>query len=187
MQLPQIQMTSLMGKIAIEQSKGDMDIVQPKAEMTIEQPKAVLSMQTTKGTLTIDQSQAWEETNLMGPIRLSEKIAQEGKQAALEGVQRRAEQGAQLIDIHLGGNVIKEQAIQNGHPVYKEPQIAYIPSPLSVKIQYQKGQLQMDVETQKPIIDVKVNKPHINFQRGDVHVSVAQHPSLTIDFEHLYG
>ena len=185
MQFPQIQMTSQMGKIQIKQTQGEMEIVQPKAEISIEQPQAVLSMQTTKGVLTIDQTQAWEETNLMSPMRLSEKNTQEGKQATLEGTQRRAEQGAQLLDIHLGGNVIQEQAIQNGHPVYKEPQIAYIPSPLSVHIHYEKGQLQMDVETRKPLIDVTVHKPNIHFKRGDVDISVAQYPSLNIDFKHI--
>lgn len=183
MQIPQIRMTSQMGKITIEQTKGQMDIVQPKAELMIEQPNAEISIQTTKGSLTIDQTQAWEETNLMSTIRLNENFAEVGKQAALEAIQRRAEQGAQLIDIHHGGNVIAEQAIQNGHPTYKEPSIQYIPSPLAVKVHYEKGQLNMDVAPQKPVIDIQVSQPLIDYQRGDVRISMERYPSLTIELD----
>lgn len=187
MRLPEIRIASQMGKIAIEQTQGKQHISQPKASIAMSQPKAELSMQTTKGVLTIDQTQAFEEANLVGPLRYSEKIAQEGKRAVLTGTQRRAAQGSQLIDIHLGGNAIVEQAIQNGHRQYVAPSIKYIPSPFAVKTHYEKGKVMIDAQARDPIIDVKINKPIMDFQRGGVHVSMAQHPSLSIHFEHIYG
>lgn len=187
MQIPAIRIASQMGKIAIEQSQGKQHIAQPKADMSISQPKAAMSINATKGVLTIDQSQAWEEANLIGPLRLTEKTAQAGKQAALQATQKRAAQGSQLIDIHLGANAIVEQAKQNGHPQYMSPTIKYIPSPLAVKTHYEKGKVLIDVQAREPNIDVRVNKPAMNYQRGAVHISMAQDPSLSIHFEHIDG
>lgn len=183
MQIPQIRMTSQMGKIAIEQKAGNLDIVQPKAEVAMKQPKANISIHTSKGKLTIDQTQAWEEANLMSPLRLSKRHAQAAKQAVLGGIQKRAQQGAQLIDIHLGGNMIAQQAIQNGHRTYRPPSLTYIPSPLSVKTHYEKGQVTINVDAKKPVIDIKANQPVMQFNRGDVHISMKQHPFLMIEFE----
>src|SRR5690625_4931669 len=108
MKIPQIRMESQMGRIRIEQTPAKLDIRQPHAKQSIEQPKAEINITTTPGKLTIDQSQAWEERNLMNTLRLTEINAQESIRALQEGVARRAEQGAQLVKIEQGGNVIAE-------------------------------------------------------------------------------
>lgn len=182
MQIPTIHMTSQMGRIAIEQNEGTIEITQPNAEIHIKQPSADMSIHTRKGHLTIDQTQAWEETNLMSPIRFNKKHAQTSKQKALEGIQRRAQQGAQLIDIHLNGNVVAQQAVQNGYRTYKTPNLTYIPSPLAVKTHYEKGEVTTRVHVQEPIIDVQVNKPMMHYRRGHVQISMDQHPTLAIHF-----
>jgi len=185
-QFPQIQITSQMGKIAIEQQTSQMNIKQPKADMTIHQPKADMMIHERDGVLTIDQTQAFEETNLFGPLRQTKKQAQAGKQAALQATQKRAVQGSQLIDIHLGGSVIAEQAKQNGYNQYVPPSITYIPSPLAVKTHYEKGKVDLDVQVQKPQIDAIISKPMISAERGGVHIAMAQQPSLSIHFENVY-
>lgn len=182
MQIPTIQISSQMGRIAIEQNDGTLEITQPNAEMHIKQPVADMSIRTTKGHLTIDQTQAWEETNLMSPIRFNKKHAQTGKQKAIEGIQRRAQQGAQLIDIHRNDNVMAQQAVQNGYRTYKTPSLTYIPSPLAVKTHYENGEVEMSIHAQKPIIDVQINKPIMYYRRGHVQILMDQHPNLTIHF-----
>lgn len=187
MQFPQIRMESQMARIGLQQTNSFLEIEQPKADLSIEQPKAELSMETVKGKLTIDQTQAWEEMNLMNTFRLIEKFAQEGKQAALEGTSRRAEQGAQLIDIHRNVDIIAEQAVENGSRPYKQLSIKYIPSPFAVKIDYEPGEVMIDVTEKKPNIDVQVRKPEITFHRGGVEIYMEQYPELKIDFENLYS
>lgn len=186
LQIGQIQMTSQMGKIQINQKAGEINISQPKTGMAISQPQPQMSIQTTKGKLTIDQSQAFEEANLYGPLRATEKEAQTGRQVIQEGTRRRAAEGVQLIDIHLDRNQIAEQAKQNGHRQYTPPSIKYVPSPFSVKTNYEKGNLSIDAKANEPQIDVKVNKPVIDFRRGGVDISMAQHPYLSIHFENTY-
>src|SRR5690625_3084687 len=99
MKLPQIRLESQFASIGIRQHSGRQEIRQPKAEMTIQQPQANLSIETTKSKLTIDQTQAWEDMNLMSTARRIEVTAQEGKSALLEGMQRRAGQGDELMEI----------------------------------------------------------------------------------------
>lgn len=187
MQIPQLRMDSQMAKIKLSQIAGRLEIAQPKADLSISQPKARMSIQTAKGKLTIDQSQAFEEANLYGPLRAIEREAQAGRQAAQAGTRRRAAEGSQLIDIHLGSNQLVEQAKQNGHRQYIPPSIKYIPSPLSVKTNYEKGQVNIDAQQNQPQIDVRINKPTVDFQRGRVNVSMAQHPYLSIHFENMHG
>ena len=186
MQFPQIRMESQMAKIGIKQTPAQIELQQGKAQLTIEQPKADLSIRQPKGKLTIDQSQAWEEMNLESTKRLNEKFASEGIQAAYEGTAKRAEQGAALLDIHNGMDVFAEQAYQIGNPPMKTLSIKYVPSPFAVKLHYEKGDVEIDVKENKPIIDAHINKPDLTFHRGNVDITMEQYAQLTIDFDNLY-
>lgn len=186
MQFPQIRMESQMAKIGIKQTPAQIELRQGKADVTIEQPKAEMSIRQPKGKLTIDQSQAWEEMNLMSTRRLNEIYAIEGKQAASEGIARRAEQGAALLDIHNGTDMIAEQAYQISNPPMKTLGIKYVPSPFAVKLHYEKENVEIDVKDNKPIISAHINKPDLTFHRGNVDITMEQYAQLTIDFDNLY-
>ena len=187
MKFPQIRMESQMARIGIEQTSGKQEIHQPKAEMTIEQPKADLSIHAAQGRLTIDQTEAWEEMNLMSTMRFIDKTAQEGKQQLLEGVARRAEQGTELMRIEHDGQPIIDQALINGHRQQKSLSIDFIPSPFSVKINYIPGDLHIEATANRPHIHARQNKPEHYYERGDVHIYMEQYESLTIDFENLFS
>jgi len=184
--LPQIRMESEMARIGINQTMAQIAIRQKNADLSIRQPKADVSIQTTKGKLTIDQMQAWEEMNLMSTIRFTEKHAKEAIQLAQEGTARRAEQGAELLDIHNNGNTFAEQARQNQLPKMKTLSLTYIPSPLAVKSHYERGNVQIEVQENKPIIDVQINSPEYTYYPGNVEISMDQYPQLHIDFEPRY-
>lgn len=186
MQFPQIRMESQMARIGIVQNKAFIEQSQPKATLSIEQPKADMSIRQVKGKLSIDQSQAWEEMNLGSTQRLIEKHADESMRAASEGTARRAEQGAELINIHNGADMIAEQAVQNGGQPMKTLSFKYIPSPFAVKLHYERGDVEIDVNENKPIIDAQMNKPELTFHRGGVDISMEQYAQLQIDFDNLY-
>src|SRR5690625_3614036 len=170
-----------MARIGMEQRHAIIEIEQPKANVSIQQPKADVFMQKNRGKLTIDQSQAWEEMNLMNPIIWTEKIVHKASEMAKEGTARRAEEGAQLIDIHNNVNPFVEQAKINGHRQLKTLSIKYVPSPLAVKYSYEPTEVQIDVQENKPIIDVEINKPAVTFHKGEVNIWMEQYPSITID------
>lgn len=188
MKIPQIRMQSNMARIRIEQTPAQLDMKMGSGKLSIEQPPAELTIKSHKGKLTIDQTQAWEERNLMSTIRFNENHAKESRKALQEGVARRAEQGAELIKIETGANIIAEQAIQNGHPQMKQLIMKYVPSSIdSVKIHYEPGDVEIHVETRKPIIDSEIKEPEFKYFRGKVDITVEQYASLQIDFIDLFA
>ncbi|WP_106496668.1 DUF6470 family protein [Lentibacillus sp. Marseille-P4043] len=186
MQLPQIRLQSQMAKIQIQQTPARQEIRQPKADLSIEQPKADLTMKTKPAKLNIDQTQAWEDMNRMHVSKLIKKFANEGQQALLEGIGRRAEQGAQLMKIENKGNPIPQQAIANAFDGMKTLGIKFIPSQFSVHLDYQPAEVDIDVKPNKPIIDAKINKPTHQYERGSVNINMKQYQNLDIDFVHLF-
>ena len=187
MRLPQIRLESQMVQIKMKSSFGKQEIKQPKADLTIQQPDAQLSIETIPGQLTIDQTKAWEDMNLVSPLKSTELAAQEGYRALMEGIQRKTEQGDQLLQIESQGNVIVQQAIVNGHRQMKSLGVKYIPSHFSVEVHYQPSQLHVNVQTHKPIIDVVINKPEHRFDVGTVDLQIEKYNELNIDFTNLYS
>ena len=187
MQLPQIRLESQFAQIGIRQSSGNQEIQQPKADLTIQQPSAELTIRTIPSKLTIDQTQAWEDMNLMSIARRIETFAQEGKSGLHEGIARRAEQGTALMKIENGGNPIVQQAIINGHDQMKSLGVKYIPSHFSVKIHYQPSEVQINAQANQPIIEARANRPEHSYQQGEVDIHMKQYNHLDIDFINLFS
>ncbi|MDY0393235.1 DUF6470 family protein [Virgibacillus halophilus] len=185
MHFPRLRMTSQMGKIQIKQLPAIQEIRQPKAELSIRQPKAEVTMHTTPSKLTIDQTQAFEDMNLMNILRRTEKNAMEGQQAFIEGIGRRAEQGKQLMEIEKKGNPISSQAIANSEPADNGLGITFIPSHFSVKIDYAPAKLHMDVKTTQPEIQATPHPVEQVYKPGSVDMGMMQYPSLEIEVEGL--
>jgi len=186
MELPQIRMQSQMARISITTQPARQEIQQPKADLSIQQPHAEVSMRTTPSKLTIDQTQAWEDMNLRSVSRLTEKFAQDGKQAVAEGTGRRASQGTELMKIENKGNPLVSQAFQNAHEPPRALGIKFIPSLNAVKINYEPSKLDINIQPNKPIIESRVNKPEINYIPGSVDITLAQRESLEIDFVNIF-
>lgn len=185
MKLPQIRIQSQMAQIQIQKTDAQQKISQPKAELTIQQPKAVVNIETTPGKLTIDQTQAWEDMNLMHISKRIKKYADDGKAAVLQGIARRAQQGNELMRIENDGNPLMSQAVQNGHDQQKSLGITFIPSHFSVKTDYQPADVNINVQVNKPIIEATPRKPQFEYQPGKVETSLKQREQLDIRFTNL--
>jgi len=183
MRIPQLKMESTNAMIAIRQTASQLNIHQEQVEVEIRQPKADLQMKSKKGKLSIDQSQAFAEANLKSALRWNQDIAARGRQHASSGTARRARQGNQLIDIHKGANALVALAKENGHPPDKVMGIKYIPSPFSVKVHYEPGNIDIKVQSHNPQIDAHTKKTDIAANRGGVSISMAQEAYLRMFVE----
>jgi Family of unknown function (DUF6470) len=181
MKMPQLRMQSQMAQIEIQQTPGNQVIRQPKADISIQQPKPEIRMRTTPSRLTIDQTKAFEDMNLMNILKRNEKFAQEGKQAVLDGIARRAQQGTELMKIEHKGKPAITQAVQNAFPPMKRLGITFIPSPFSVKTSYQPSQLQIDVQTHRPITNARPKQVEHDYEKGEVNIRMKQYQHLTIE------
>ncbi|WP_080876230.1 DUF6470 family protein [Oceanobacillus timonensis] len=181
MDFPQISMHSQQAKIQIQSEPAQLHMSQPSGDLTIRQPAADITMRTSPGRLNIDQSQAWEDMNLLSAKQSIAKNAQDGKQAALQGTARRARQGDALMRIENDTNPIKSQAMENGFSHPKQLGLTFIPSPFAVETSYEPGELDIQVQVNEPVIEGNINKPMMQYTPGSVETSLAQHPNLTIE------
>lgn len=186
MQVPQIRMESTFAQLGLNIEKPVQQIEQPKATLSIEQPPAIMNIETVKGQLTIDQTRAFNEIGLKNVFKSIEEFAAEGYQAHLEGMSRRARQGDELMRIENGGNPIQSQAKENGERPYRELSIKFIPSPLSVDINYEPGRAEVNFEPQRPRIDAQINKPIHEYTPGKVSGYIERYNSLHIDYVNLF-
>lgn len=183
MNVPQIRLQSISAQISIHTTKGQQTIEQPKAELSIEQPKADLTIETTPANLSIDQTEAWADMDLKHISRRIKEAAQQGQQDVMAGIARRVQEGEQLKRIEDGGSPIAEIAKKRSQkPIYPF-NIGYIPSAGSVKTQYEPAKVTIDVKENKPNIDVSIQKPIIDYQRGYVEIELARRNELHINFE----
>ncbi|WP_243299772.1 DUF6470 family protein [Bacillus litorisediminis] len=185
MQLPQIRIESQLAILGIRTKNATQEIKQPHADVQIRQPKAELSIETKNGQLTIDQTKAWEDMKLYSPLRSIEVFAQEGKQAWLEGIARRAQEGNQLMKIENGGDAIADIAYQKVKPETLNYNIGWIPSHFSVRIHYEPGNVEIHAQPREPEINVIPQKPIISYTPGDVSYQLVQQPDLKIEFVNL--
>lgn len=182
MNIPQIRMESQFARISIEQTKPVQEIEQPPASVAIEQPPANLEIEQIPGKLTIDQSQAWEEMDLKSVFKRSAEYAQQGYQAWLDGMVRVSQQGDELMRIEHGGDPLVSQAIENSENPPYEFNVGWIPSPFSVKIDYEPGTVNIRAQANKPIIEATPNKPIHRYTPGKVNIYLAQRNELSIQF-----
>ena len=164
-------------KLGIRTSNPVLSIQQPGASVDIRQPKAEMSIETTPGKLRIDQSQAFAEAGRKDVFQLTREMAAKSRQKALEGTGRRAMEGRELADIHKVDNAIQNQAKRASARNF-ETGLAWIPSHGSVKIDYQVGDVILNVQTRQVENNTRANKPIINYQPGDVSFQLNQSPSI---------
>ncbi|WP_349408636.1 DUF6470 family protein [Pseudalkalibacillus sp. SCS-8] len=180
--IPKIQIQSTKGLIGLRTTSATQEIRQPKAVQSIQQPKAEINIETTSGKLTIDQTQAWNDMDLKSVFVRTDEAAQLGKEALLDGISRRAQEGEDLMRIENQNDPIPEHARINSSEEMKEWNIGWIPSAESVKIDYIPAKVEVDIKQNEPIIKTEISKPVHNYQPGKVEVYMKQQSSIQIDF-----
>lgn len=179
--IPQIRIQTTDAKLGLNIGKGQQTIQQPRATQHIEQPAAVIEIETTRGILKIDSSQARRDVGMIGPLESTANFAAEGRQKAMQGIARRVSEGNQMMDIANNQNIIANISKKNTFPHKKSIGIDFIPSIGSVKLDYTPAKVDINIQSNKPEIDVSNNKPIHNYTAGDVSSYMLQKPTIEID------
>lgn len=182
MNIPKLQLQTTKAQIGLNIHKPVQKIEQPKADLDLQQPKAKLTIDKTKSQLSIDTFEARESLDLKNARSRIKEMAQKGKQDALDGVARRAQEGDELMRIENGGNPIVEHAKLRGRLPYSSLNIKFIPQAGSVKINFEPSRADINIEPQKVINNSKMNKPIHQYTPGSVDVEMLQKPSINIDW-----
>lgn len=161
------------GKLNIRQKKADM-------ELNIQHPK--LEIRTQKPKIKIDQSAAWAERGLKNFLDLSRETAQLAKQAAAQGIERVVRQGNELAAIENETDPIPIQAEENAFELFKvDYNLGTMPKS-GPDIQLIRGKVDTELHRGKVNLQVKVNKPEINYTRGKVDIYLRQKNSIDIRY-----
>lgn len=190
MELPRIQIHTVHAQIGLHMERPSMSIRQPSADIQIDQELiGSFRLSTTKSKLHIDQTEAFADTDLKGPLRRNREAAAKARENVLEYIGKKARQGERLKKIELGGNAIAEIAKESGE---REPftyNIANVPkNAFRVKFHYEPAEVQVDIDWPDPNIQVKRNEPEIHIpkwqvnaylkQKNSIHFSVVQGSSV---------
>lgn len=183
MNIPQIQIQTTKGILGLQIDKPIQEIEQPKATMQQEQPAAILEMSTTRPQLSLDTTEARADIDLKGPLRRGDENAQYGRQSAMEGIARRAQEGQQMMQIENGGNAIVDIIRQQTNPPPAPLGIRFVGDRTKIQMSFQQGTLDINAIPQKPILDVQINKPIHHYTPGKVSGVMEQYPSIQIDIK----
>jgi Family of unknown function (DUF6470) len=181
MDFPQLRMQSIKGVLGLSITKAIQQIQQPQADMTIKQRSAELDIETTPGKLTIDQTQAWEDMNLMHIFKRIDEFARNGYQDWLSYLAKASSQGDQLMRIENKGNPLISQAKHNSENPILDYNVGFIPSAFSVKMNYRPAKVNINWKIHQPDINVRINRPRHYYKPGEVKGEMKQMPSLHIE------
>jgi Family of unknown function (DUF6470) len=180
MQVPQIRMSSTFVRLGIQSENVSIGIQQPNAQLEFHSEQPTLTMERTPGRLTIDQTEAWADMGLKSARRSIGEAAQNGYQQWMQYLAASSQNGDELMMVEHGGGAIPSQAKRMSETPMADFNIGFIPSPFSVKIHYQPGDIRMNAQTHKPTTNILPQKPIINHQLGSVSYYIKQPNTLDI-------
>lgn len=182
MQTPYLQMQSTLGQIGLQSNRPPLQIKQPNADLTIKQEHVdTLKISTKASKLLIDQTEAFADAHLKDPIRSANEYYQKTKSKVAEYISKTVSQGMQLLKIENGGNVFPQLAAANSQlNPERQFQLKSMPNALRVKINYQPGELNIQVNRSEPDIQVKKNDPIISIPKWQTDAYIRQKNNLNI-------
>lgn len=182
MNVPQLRIEQTNVQIGLNVRQPVQEMKQPQADISIKQPEADMNYNKRPARLTIDQTKALADVGIKSLGMVVREAAQKGYGTWSQGLSRVARDGDEMMRIEQGGDPMPRQAKRNGEPPAKEFNVGWIPSHFSVDIDYDPGDLEIQVKVNKPIIDVQPNKPMHHYTPGSTDVFITQEPTIDIRF-----
>ncbi|MBH5320620.1 hypothetical protein I6N90_22760 [Paenibacillus sp. GSMTC-2017] len=177
MQIPQIGIRQQHASLFIDADIGKQHIEQPKATVDMEQVEAVQQFQTTQGRLDINQDRMWDALAMGNSLETMSRIYSAASSIALQGLARIVEKGDQMAAIHLGGNPIAEMA-RDWKRTFPEFDFVGEASFDNIDITYTPGELSIETTRGGVNINVQVNKPIHEYERGKLEIYMSQYPKV---------
>lgn len=182
--IPKMQIKQETALIGIDADLGTQDIKQPRPtyEMQTERPQQ--DIRQPRGELEIDQSRAWDALG-QGPIlQAMSRIYSQCHDIAMQGIAKIVEDGNRMAAINLGGNPIAEIAkeLSTEHSEFDYYGEASIDN---VDITYTPHQAEINLTNGKININVQVNAPEIEYNRGKLDIYMKQYPKVEINVSQI--
>lgn len=175
--LPIVQIRTTPSILNMDTTPGQYSIRQPKAEMQLNTRPANLTVQSHPITLQVDQSKAFSAYNGGNMIDMNARIYSGIQQQFLQNMAERVQQGNQLAAIHKPGNTIADIIGVDWQP-QAFPETRTPASFDNVDIRIETRPPDISYEPAVSEMNVIVNKPEIEYQRGKLDIYVKQYASV---------
>ncbi|OAB47708.1 DUF6470 family protein [Paenibacillus antarcticus] len=173
LQIVQIRQTpALMG---IDIDPGNYSIRQPQAELQMKTQPAVLEIHKYQPELSIDQSRAFEAYH--GGFSMNKRIYSGIQQQFLQGIAERVQKGDRMASIQSSGNTVSEIFGTDWLP-RPFPEIRGPASMDNVDIHFEIRSPELSFRPAESELNVVVNRPEIEFIRGQLNIYVKQYSSI---------
>ncbi|MBD2868412.1 DUF6470 family protein [Paenibacillus arenilitoris] len=179
MQIPQIQIRMQHAKLSIDADLGKQHLEQPQAAIDMKQIRPEQHFTTKQGHLEINQDRAWDALALGGNLETMSKIYSMASDMALQGLARIVEQGNRMADIHLGGNPIADSALE-WQRTFPEFDFRGYASSGNVDLSYTPAEVAIDTTPGRVELNVQVNQPVHQYERGKLDIYMSQYPKVEI-------
>ncbi|SES30230.1 DUF6470 family protein [Salipaludibacillus aurantiacus] len=176
MEFPRLHISSVQAQTGIRQQRPPMSIQQPNADLHINQDlSGTLHISTTASRLFIDQSEAFADADLKGPLRRVKEYGAQSQQKVRQYVAKVTREGEQLKKIEHGTNALASIAKQNGERPPKDYNYGVVPEHMGkVTFKYQPSDLSIQSDWADPDIRITPNKPDISIPRWETEVYLQQ-------------
>lgn len=175
-----IQITTQRAILDIRSTPAKMTVMQRQADFDLKQTFPKVNIETEQIRVVIDQSRPFSEAGLKSSGEIIDEAAQRGKQAALEAIQRIADEGNMMAAIENNTNAIAEIAFNK---LFEEKELNIDSIPKSrPKIDFVGGNVDIKLEEGKVDLKVQPNKAQVDLRLGGVKMTLSQHASINFKY-----
>ena len=175
--LPIVQIRTTPSLLSIDANPGQFSIRQPKADVQLNTRPAKLSIESHPIRLNVDQSEAFSAYTGGNMIDMNARIYSGIQQMFLQNLGERVQQGNDLAAIHKPGNTIAN-IIGGDWQARPFPETRTPASSGNVKTRVYTEPPDISFTPAVSEMNVTVNKPEIEYQRGKLDIYVKQYASI---------
>ncbi|MBU9711763.1 DUF6470 family protein [Evansella tamaricis] len=181
MNLPKLSIQTGRAEIGIQHHKPPMSIKQEQARMSLKQElSGSLQISKTASQLYIDQTEAFADAGLKGPLRQGLERTGQARQSIFQYIAKTVRQGEQMKKIETGQNVLPHLARENGERQLPSVNYGTIPeNAFKVQFHYVPSSIAVDVSWPDPTIRFDPVEPKIQIPRWEANAYLQQKNWIT--------
>ncbi|WP_339179832.1 DUF6470 family protein [Paenibacillus sp. FSL R5-0701] len=175
--LPVVQIRTTPSLLSIDADPGQYSIRQPKAEVKLNTRPSKLTVESHPIRLNVDQSKAFSAYTGGNMIDMNARIYSGIEQQFLQNMANRVQQGNQLAAIHKPGNTIANIIGTDWQPQpFPETRTPASFDNVDIRIETRPPDIRFQAAVSE--MNVTVNRPEIEYQRGKLDIYVKQYASI---------
>lgn len=176
----ELRVTAKHGQIGIRTADAVLSMRSFRPSMTVSTQRPELNVQNRPVRVKIDQSQCFSEAGLKGIFELNRDIAQEGRQAVLEGIAQMVADGNTMAAIQHKSEAVVELAVEKSLPLPADFNITFIPR--SRPLIEVEGGVSFNPTPGRVNLQVEVRPTEIKYQPYQIDIYLAQRPEFHYEF-----